>query len=83
MVFPLVLNEGSKWPVMEHLQKYGIECREMMPLTNQPCYGFNEAAYPVAAHINKCGFYVGIHSDLAVEQLDYIANTLIGWFDGV
>lgn len=82
MVFPLVLNEGSKWPVMEHLQAHGIECREMMPLTNQPCYGFNERAYPVAAHINKCGFYIPCLPDLSVEQLDYMADTLIGWLNG-
>lgn len=81
MVFPIVLNDGSKWPVMEHLQAHGIECREMMPLTNQPCYQFNERAYPVAAHINRCGFYLPCHQDLTVEQLDYMAETLIGWFD--
>jgi len=81
MVFPVVLNEGSKWPVMEYLQKHGIECREMMPLTNQPCYGFNEKAYPVAAHVNKCGLYLPVHQDLTTEQLDYMADTLMGWFN--
>lgn len=81
MVFPIVLNEGSKWPVMEHLQKAGIECREMMPLTNQPCYKFNERAYPVAAHVNRCGFYLPVHQDLTSNELDYIVEVIGGFFN--
>lgn len=80
MVYPMVLKDGSKWPLMEHLQTWGIECREMMPLTNQPCYQFDEAAYPVAAHCNRSGVYVGIHQDLTPEQLDYMADIITGYF---
>lgn len=81
MVYPLVLWEGSKWPLMEHLQKHGIECREMVPLTNQPCYNFREDDYPVAKHINKCGFYVGIHQDLTLEHLDYVAEVIGSYYE--
>jgi dTDP-4-amino-4,6-dideoxygalactose transaminase len=81
MVYPIVLVADSKWPVMEHLQAHGIECREMMPLTNQPAYQFDESAYPVAAHCNRCGFYVGIHQDLTPTHLDHVVDTLEGYFD--
>jgi perosamine synthetase len=81
MVFPLVLYIGDKWPLMRHLQAAGIECREAMPLTNQPCYGFNEADYPVAAWVNRGGVYVGCHEHLTIEQLDYMVETIGGFFD--
>lgn len=80
MVYPMVLKDGSKWPLMEHLQTFGIECREMMPLTNQPCYQFDEAAYPVAAHCNRSGVYIGCHQDLTPEHLDYMADIIRGYF---
>lgn len=81
MVFPLVLRTGSKWPLMRHLQAHGIECREMMPLTCQPCYNFDEAAYPVAAHCNDGGLYIPCHQDLTRAELDYMADTITGYFD--
>lgn len=80
MVFPMVLNEHlSKWDMMRHLQARGIECREMLPLTSQPCYGFDETAYPVAAWVNRCGLYVGCHQDLTGEQLDYMIQAIGGF----
>lgn len=82
MVFPIVLRYGSKWPVMRHLQAHGIECREMVPLTNQPCYNFNESDYPVAQNINERGFYVGCHQGLTTEHLDHIISTLQDYFNG-
>lgn len=82
MVYPIVTYRDSKWPIMQHLQKAGIECREMMPLTCQPCYDFREEDYPVAAWVNRHGFYVGCHDGLTTEHLDYVADTLKGYFDG-
>ncbi len=82
MVFPIVLRYGSKWPVMKHLQAHDIECREMVPLTNQPCYNFNEADYPVAKNINERGFYVGCHQGLTTEHLEHIISTLQDYFNG-
>lgn len=82
MVFPIVMRSGSKWPVMRHLQAHGIECREMVPLTNQPCYNFNEADYPVAKSINERGFYVGCHQGLTTEYLDYVIDVVKDYFNG-
>ncbi len=80
MVFPLVLERGSKWPLMAHLQAAGIECREMMPLTCQPCYSFDEDDYPVAQWLNRSGCYVGIHQDLTPVHLDYMADVIARYF---
>lgn len=82
MVFPIVLHYGSKWPVMRHLQAHGIECREMVPLTNQPCYNFNESDYPVAQNINERGFYIGCHQGLTTEHLDYVIDVVKDYFNG-
>lgn len=80
MVFPLVLETASKHYLMADLQRSGIECREMMPLTNQPCYQFNEDDYPVAKRINESGLYVPCHQDLTTEQLDYMADGILEFF---
>lgn len=82
MVYPIVLSADSKWPVMRHLQQHGIECREMMPLTNQPAYNFNEDDYPVAQLCNRNGLYLPIAQHLTEEHLDYMADVLTEYFDG-
>lgn len=83
MVFPILLTaERSKWGAMQHLQQHGIECREMVPLTNQPCYRFNPKDYRIADWINQSGFYVGCHQDLTTAQLDYVADVLEDYLHG-
>lgn len=66
MMYPIVVRNGNKAPLMAHLEELGIETREMLPLTNQPVYQswINEDNYPVAKWINQGGFYVGCHQDL-------------------
>lgn len=79
MMFPLVLNRGvSKWPLVNYLEDRGIETREMLPLTNQPCYAgrWNEADYPVAQWINESGFYIPCHQYLQEPHLDYIIEAI-------
>jgi perosamine synthetase len=81
MVFPFVLYHGSKWPLMAHLQKYGVECREMVPLTCQPCYIYDERLWPCAKWINESGIYMSCTPDLTMKQLDYMIDTLVGYFN--
>jgi perosamine synthetase len=78
MVFPILLQEGcDKWPAMQYLQKHGIETREMVPLTNQPCYDYyTDKQYRNAEWINQSGFYVGCHHGLELAQLDWVVDTL-------
>lgn len=81
MVYPIVLREDSKLPIMNFLRQRGIEVRDMLPLTNQPCYNFRQFLYPVADYINKHGFYIGCHQDLEEEAFEHLAQAFSDWFD--
>lgn len=83
MMFPIVLWHGDKADVTNYLEAHGIETREMLPLTNQPCYRgrFSEADYPIAAWVNANGFYIGCHQGLTQSDLDYIVETFKDYFD--
>jgi dTDP-4-amino-4,6-dideoxygalactose transaminase len=75
MMFPIVIKEDSKidkYSLCLHLEEHGIETRDMMPITNQPCYQINEAAFPVAGWVNRCGFYISCNPDLTDEDIEQI-----------
>lgn len=80
MVYPIVLLRDTKHNLMVHLRKSGIECRDMLPLTTQPCYDFNPTDYPVSDNINKCGLYIGCHQDIGREQIDHLEQVFYDWF---
>lgn len=80
MVYPLVLKHQFKEPIMRFLRKHGIECRDLLPLTTQPCYDFDPREYPVSDNLNERGFYIGCHQDLTVDQLDHMGNVFYQWF---
>lgn len=82
MMYPIVLRREPKARLCEYLEAHGIETREMLPLTNQPCYRdlFVPSRYPIAKWINRNGFYVGIHQDLTEADLEYIAETIGAYF---
>lgn len=82
MMYPIVLREGDKWDLIKHLETNGIETREMLPLTKQPCYEgmFNEDDYPVAKWINAQGFYVGCSQYLTSDHMGYVAEKFGEWF---
>ena len=83
MMYPIILKVGGKWDLIRHLEKAGIETREMLPLTNQTCYEelFNEDDYPEAKWINRQGFYVGCSQYLTGEHMDYISEKMGEYFD--
>lgn len=83
MMYPIVLRGGDKWDLCRHLESNGIETREMLPLTNQPCYEgmFDEDDYPVAEWINAQGFYVGCSQYLTSEHMDYVAEKMGEYFE--
>lgn len=84
MMYPIVVREGDKAPLMAFLEENGIETREMLPLTNQPVYQSwcNEDDYPVAKWINQGGLYIGCHQDLTYAQLVHIRETFARYFAG-
>lgn len=82
MVFPIALHADSKTGLMNHLRKNNIEARDALPLTNQPCYDFDEYRYPVAAWMNRSGFYIGCHPDLTSKDFDHLQTVIDQWFKG-
>ena len=85
MMYPLVLKEGNKWDLIAHLEKHGIETREMLPLTNQPVYAdwLNETKYPVAKYINEQGFYIGCHPYVTETAWRYVGMVFEDYFRGM
>lgn len=81
MMYPIVMRHESKWPICNFLEANDIETREMLRITDQPCYKglWNPDDYPVAAWINKGGFYVGCHQGLTIDDMDYIAERIDEW----
>ena len=61
MMFPIILREGDKWDLINYLEERGIETREMLRLTDQPCYKglWDPDDYPVAKWLNERGYYIG------------------------
>lgn len=85
MMYPIVIKEVSpycKRDLMLHLAKDGIESRDMMPITNQPCYKglFYEEDYSNARAINERGFYIGCHPELTKNDLDKIIKSFEKFF---
>ena len=82
MVYPILIKNGAVKAsvLMEHLRENGIECRSMMPLTNQPCYDFDEDQWPYAKYINEYGFYIGCHEYLSKDHIEYAAKIIKDYF---
>lgn len=80
MMFPILIKENSKlkkYDLCLHLEKAGIETRDMMPITSQPCYQhlLREQDYPASQRINKNGFYIACHPGLKAKHIDHIQKT--------
>ena len=86
MMFPIVLKNPNvtKENLVYFLEENGIETRDMLPLINQPFYiekyGELESKYPITAHINKNGFYIGCHPGLTRENLAFIVSKFREFF---
>jgi len=84
MLFPLVLRDGAKRGLVNHLEANGVETRDLLPLLNQPVYrklfGDLEPDYPVARWLNRGGFYIGCHQYLTDADVDHVADVLYDFF---
>lgn len=84
MMFPVVVRKGSKVELVEHLEKNGIETRDLLPLVNQPVYKkvlkVKSSDYPVSKKLVESGFYIGCHQDLNRSDLDYIVTTISNFY---
>lgn len=82
MVYPILIKNESKHGIMNYLREHGIEVRDMLPLTTQPCYSFDPKEYPVAGYVNEHGFYIGCHQDLGKSELTYLVDTISDYVNG-
>lgn len=78
MMYPIVLRDRPKTELVNYLESYGVETRDMMPLLDQPVYQrllkLRPADYPTAQWINASGFYIGCHQGLTDADLDQIVE---------
>ena len=86
MLYGLVLRHEDKTGLVHWLEDHGIETRDLLPLINQPIYrkifGDLEPKYPVAANINRRGFYIGCHQYLARGEVDFMIERIHAYFKG-
>ena len=86
MLFPIVVREGRRDDLVAYLERERIETRYMMPLLSQPVYrelfGDLEPEYPVAADIDRNGFYIGCHQGFGEGELEYIVSRFEAFFGG-
>jgi dTDP-4-amino-4,6-dideoxygalactose transaminase len=78
MMYPIVLYGHAKYNLMQHLRDNEIEVRDMLPLTEQPCYEgmFDPKKYPTSYSINNSGFYIGCHPGITHGQQEYVADMI-------
>ena len=85
MMYALVLGRDdiAKSGLTRHLNRAGIETRDMMPITNQPIFSsmLEPDNYPVADWINHKGFYIGCHQDLEPEDIEYVRGVMAQYFE--
>ena len=85
-MFPIVIRKDApftKTELIEYLEQWNIETRDMLPLINQPVYAsmrIDTSQYPVADWVNTHGFYMGCHQGLTAAHLDYILAVVEQFF---
>lgn len=77
MMFPIVIHEYSKVNKAEfvlHLERAGIETRNMMPITSQPVYKswMERNIGSVTKWINENGFYIPCHPGITKRDIERI-----------
>ena len=85
MLYGLVLRHHPKKELVNFLEHANIETRDLLPLTNQPIYrrlygNELEDRYPIARWINNSGFYIGCHSYMSDQEVEFVAETFHRFF---
>lgn len=83
MMYPIITLNTPKHDLVHHLESQHIETRDLLRLTDQPCYHglWDPDDYPVAKWINESGFYIGVHQDLTLDDLDYIITRITEFYE--
>ena len=84
MLYGIVMKNTSKKELVNYLEGRNIETRDMLPLINQPVYkrmfGNLEDKYPVAKWINNSAFYIGCHSYMNDNEVDFVIEAFNDFF---
>jgi perosamine synthetase len=84
MLYGIVLRNRCKKDLVQFLEARNIETRDLLPVINQPIYkklyGNLEKNNPVAKWINLSGFYIGCHSYMKNEEVDFIIESFDAYF---
>ncbi len=85
MLYGIVVKNDVKNSLVRYLEDLNIETRDLLPIINQPIYkrlyGDIEDMFPVAKWINNSGFYIGCHSYLSDEDIEFVINAFQYYFD--
>jgi len=87
MMLPIRSPHGEKWELIHFLEKNGIETREILPLytpITEKYFGTKinfRTNFPMSWEILERGFYIGCHSFLTKEDLNYIIRIFGEWFN--
>jgi len=87
MMFPIICRRGAdREKLLMFLEENGVETRYMFPLLESPAYRklFPRLIqqYPVSRNLAHNGFMVGIHQNLEVEDICYLAELIHAYFLG-
>ena len=84
MAFPICAKAGfpsfDKYGFCRSLEKKGIETRDALMITNQPCYAdlVLEGDYPESARWNQYGFYLPCHPGMTDDDIITIRDCFRG-----
>jgi len=84
MLYGIMVRNENKRRLVNYLENKNIETRDLLPLISQPIYkrlyGNLEEKYPVAKHINESGFYIGCHSYMNDDEVEFVVEALKYYF---
>ena len=84
MLYGIGVKNDTKLKLVRYLEDLNIETRDLLPLINQPIYkrlyGNLENEYPVAKWVNESCFYIGCHSYIKDEEVDFIISAILNFY---
>jgi len=82
--FPILLGKDAKFTrdqLLYFLEKNGIDARTLFQSMPTQCKGFKYLGYklgdfPNAEYVGNNGLHIGVHQDMATEELDYVLDII-------
>ena len=80
MMFGLVTKNETKNKLVLHLERDGIETRDLLPLINQPAYDIDRSKYPQSSYLIDHGFYIGSHQGMTEDDVKYVERSFEAYY---